>query len=301
MKISVVINTLNEEKNIKRCLESVHELADEIVICDDGSTDKTVEIAKEFTDKIFHHQSKGYVEAARNFALSKSKSDWILVIDADEEIPKTLTVKLRGLATSKKQQAASFVSIPRKNIIFGKWIKHSGWWPDYNVRFFKKGKVVWSEKIHEDPKTAGKSLKLEPEEKLAIVHHNYDSIDQYISRLNRYTEIESQILIKEGYKFDWRDLVSKPTGEFLSRYFAREGYKDDLHGFVLAILQSFSFFVTYLKVWEKGGFEEKEIDVEEVKEEFWEKTKDIRFWFFKVLSESERGIRKLVYKISKRV
>jgi len=298
MKISVVINTLNEEKNIRRCLESVQKLADEVVVCDDGSTDKTLEVAKEFGAKVYHHKSAGYVEAARNFAVGKASNDWVLVIDADEEILKTLADKLREIAALNK---VDFVEIPRKNIIFGKWIQYSGWWPDYNVRFFKKGKVRWTDRIHDDPKTIGEGLKLELNKKLAIIHHNYDSIGQFIGRLNNYTEIESQTLAEEGYKFDWRDLISKPAGEFLSRYFAREGYKDGLHGFVLAILQSFSFFVTHLKVWEKEGFEEEAIDFRDLRQQIAKKNKEAKFWLLKILSESEKGTRKFFLKLLKKL
>jgi len=294
--ISAVINTLNEEKNIERCLKSL-DWVDEIVICDDGSNDKTLDLAKKFTGKIYHHKSEGYVEAARNFAIGKAKGDWILIVDADEEIPKNLAQKL--VQVTKKQ--CDFVWIPRKNIIFDRWIKHSGWWPDYNVRFFKKDKVKWSGKIHEDPKTKGSEYRLLPREDLAIIHYNYSSISQYLKRLDRYTDIESDELIKEGYKFNWQDLISKPVGEFLSRFFAREGYKDGLHGLVLAVLQAISFFIAYAKIWEKEGFQEEEIQVEELKKEIQQKGKETGFWFLKTITESEKGFKKLVHKITRRV
>jgi len=296
--ISVVVNTLNEEKNLKRCLESVRELADEIVVCDDGSIDKTIEIAKKFGAKIYQHKSAGFVEAARNFVIEKAIGDWILIVDADEEIPKTLISKLRQIAGEKK---IDFVRIPRKNIIFGKWMKHSGWWPDYNIRFFKKGKVTWRGKIHEDPKTEGKGFELPPREDLAIIHYNYNSISQYLNRLAGYTEIEAQDLVKEGYKFDWRDLISKPMGEFLSRFFAREGYKDGLHGLVLAVLQSFSFFVAYLKVWEREGFKEQEVNIDELKEQISRKTKETGSWFLQAMIESASGLKKVLYRVKRKL
>lgn len=257
MSISVVINTRNEERNLERCLKSVKDWADEIMVVDQHSTDNTVKIAKKFGAKVFQHEHTVYVEPARNFALSKASGEWIFLIDADEEVPQTLVEKLKEIAAAEK---ADFVEIPRKNIIFGKWIEHSRWWPDYLVRFFKKGKVKFLEQIHQPPQTEGKGLKLEAEEKNALIHYNFQTISQFIERLNRYTEIQAEELFQKGYCFDWKDLMIKPTNEFLSRFFAGEGYKDGVHGFVLASLQAFSEFVVYLKVWEKRGFEEQSIN-----------------------------------------
>lgn len=255
MKITVVINTFNEERNLPRCLASVKGFADEIIVVDMHSTDKTRGIAKSFKAKVFTHQYTRYVEPARNFALSKASGDWLLVIDADEELPETLARKLKEIA---RKNEFDYVKIPRQNIIFNKWIKHSRWWPDYLIRFFKKGAVKFSEKIHQPPEAKGQGTKLEPEKENALVHHNFQSISQFIERLNRYTDIQAEEIVKKD-KFDWKDLLVKPSNEFFSRFFAGEGYKDGLHGLVLALLQAFSEMVLYLKVWEKQGFEEKEI------------------------------------------
>jgi len=271
-KISVVINTWNEEKNIRRCLDSV-KWADEIVLVDMYSTDKTVEIAKKFGAKVFSHKYTFYVEPARNFALGKSSGDWILILDADEEIPIGLADKLKKIAQGGK---IDFLRIPRKNIIFGKWIKHSRWWPDYNIRFFKKGKVRWSSRIHSAPETFGKGFDLPAKEENAIIHYHYQSISQYLERLNRYTEIQAKELLDSGYQFAWQDLIKKPTGEFLSRFFAGEGYKDGLHGLVLALLQGFSELVKYLKVWERQGF--KDQDLKELDREIGKGMRELRYW-----------------------
>lgn len=274
-KISVVVNTWNEEKNISRCLESVKDFADEIVMVDMESEDKTVEIAKKFRAKVFSHKPTFYVEPARNFALRKALGKYILVIDADEALPKSLAKKLGKIA---KEDKVDYVEIPRKNIIFGQWIKYSRWWPDYNIRFFKKGKVVWSEKIHIPPKTSGEGIRLEVKEENALVHYNFQTISQYLERLDRYSTIQAENLIAGGYKFIWTDLVRKPMDEFLSRFFAGQGYKDGLHGLVLAILQAFSEFTLYLKVWEKEGFSLKGKILSDFNIEVKEAIKDLRFW-----------------------
>lgn len=256
MKISAIINTWNEEKNIKRCLESI-KWVDEVIIVDMYSQDKTVDIAKKFGVKTFSHKYTFYVEPARNFALSKATGDWILIIDADEEIPPGLAKIIKGL--TQNHQGLTYFRLPRKNIIFGKWLKYSRWWPDYNIRFFKKGCVQWSEKIHSVPLTRGIGNDLEAKEANAIIHHHYQSVSQYLERMNRYTGIQAEELIKTGYKFRWQDMLKKPMGEFLSRFFVGKAYKDGLHGLVLALLQAFSEMAKYVKVWEKEKFVEQDI------------------------------------------
>lgn len=275
-KISVVINTRNEEKNLPRALTSLKNFADEIIVVDMHSNDRTVDIAKKHKAKVFHHKEIGYVEPARNFAISKATGDWILILDADEELPPTLASKLKKIASSSKSY--DFYRLPRKNIIFNKWIKHSRWWPDYNIRFFKKGKVSWNELIHSVPVTEGKGYDLEEKDSYAIVHYNYNSISQFIDRMNRYTDVQAANLHKEGYKFNWQDLFNKPLGEFLSRFFAGEGYKDGVHGLALSLLQFVSEVVLYLKVWELEKFKEISFTSNEVEKEMVNAEKQVDHW-----------------------
>ncbi len=249
-KISAVINTWNEAKNLAECLKTL-DFADEIIIVDMESTDDTVKIAKQYTDKVYSYPYVGYVEPARNFALGKASGNWIFIVDADERIPITLAAKLLDIVQSDQ---ADFVRIPRKNLVFNQWLKYSRWWPDYNIRFFKKGFVQWQDAIHSVPITNGTGLNLDPEPENAIIHHHYRTLDEYLLRMIRYTNQQSKELLDQGYEFSVADLVNKPVGEFLSRFFAGEGYKDGLHGFTLAILQAFSTFIVYLKVWQEQGF-----------------------------------------------
>lgn len=275
-KISVVINTLNEEKNLPRVLLSVKDLASEIVVVDMESSDATREIAKKANAKVYTHKPTGYVEPARNFALSKATGDWILILDADEEIPQSLSKKLITLA--KNPKGRDFFRLPRKNIIFGQWVRHSRWWPDYNIRFFKKGSVLWNEIIHSVPETHGIGWDLPAQESLAIVHHEYNSISQYLVRLDRYTTVQARHKIADGYKFSWRDLFQKPTSEFLSRFFAGEAYKDGVHGLALSLLQAFSEVVLYLKIWEMEKFKVVNLDNAEVENEFTKAEGEIDHW-----------------------
>lgn len=295
-KISVVINTLNEEKNIARALTSV-KWADEIVVCDMHSEDDTAEIAKKMGVKVILHKPKQYVELARNFNISQAANDWILILDPDEEISESLSKKLQEIADT---DASSFVEIPRKNIIFGKWIENSMWRPDYNVRFFKKGTVVWEDKIHKPPKTKGEGLKLPADEKFAIIHHHYESISQFLSRVDRYTDVQAEELFKENYQFNWKDLISKPVSEFLGRYFANYGFKDGLHGLVLALLQAFSFFILYCKVWEKEKFKEYKIETSDLKNESKKIEEEFKYWF-NHSNLSENSFRKFLQKIGNKI
>ncbi len=286
-KISVVINTLNEEKNLPRALASVKSFADEIVVVDMRSEDKTVEIAKKAGAKVYKYKRIGYVEPARNYAISKAIGEWILILDADEQAPKVLVKELKKIVQKPK---ADYYRLPRKNIIFGKWIKHSRWWPDYNIRFFRKEFVSWSEIIHSVPITQGKGLDLQAREDLAIIHYHYDSIEQFVERMNRYTSEHAKLRIKDGYKFKWQDLIKKPIEEFLGRYFSGEGYKDGIHGLALASLQAFSELVLYLKIWQKKGFEEGKTQIEEVVEAMKDAETDIHYWQADALLKSGGGI-----------
>lgn len=292
-KISVVINALNEEKNIKRAIKSVL-WAQEIVVCDMHSEDQTAKVAKQLGAKVILHDRMSYVEPARNFAISKASHEWILVLDPDEEVPETLKNKLIEIISNSPD--FDYVRIPRKNLMFGHFMKNALWWPDLNIRFFKKGKVEWSNKIHRPPQTSGKGLDLPPEESFAITHHHYETISQFISRMNRYTDIQAQELQDEGYKFTWKDLIEKPLNEFLSRYFAGKGYQDGLHGLSLSLLQAFSFLIVYLKVWESLKFKEEDLSLSDLKSEAKVSGKAIKYWF----NNENKNMLKKIYKIFKK-
>ncbi len=275
-QISVVINTRNEEDNISRAIKSV-DWADEIIVCDMHSDDKTVEIAKSLGAKVVYHKKLPFVEPARNFAVSKASNQWILVLDPDEEVGEGLRQELVKIISS--EVLVDYIRIPRKNIIFNKWMRASMWWPDLNIRFFRKGSVVWSDRIHIPPKTSGKGMDLSANENLAILHYHYNSLSQYHERMTRYTDIQSAELKSDGYIFDFKDLIKKPLSEFLSRFFANRGFEDGIHGLALSLLQAFSFLIVYLKVWEMEKFKEVPIDLKGLKELTKNSGKEINYWF----------------------
>lgn len=288
-KISVVISVVDEElTDLPSAVASVENFASEIVIVDMTSANALFEIAGKFRAKTYKHERVPYVEIVRNFGISKASGEWIMILDPDEEVSKTLLNKLKLIVENKN--SADYYRLSRKNIIFGKWIKHSRWWPDYNIRFFKKGCVFWNQVIHSVPITKGKGADLEANEENAIIHHNYRTIEQFVERMNRYTSAQAGNLIEDGYKFSWQDLIKKSSNEFLGRYFQSEGYKDGLHGFVLAGLQAVSEFVVYLKVWQKEKFKDYDLDTEETINAMKGVESDIHFWKADTLFKEKGGL-----------
>ncbi|HCS78150.1 TPA: glycosyltransferase family 2 protein [Patescibacteria group bacterium] len=298
-KISAVINTRNEEANIVRCIRSVVPYVDEVVVVDMESTDDTVKLAHQYTSRIFKHKNTDYVEPARNYAISKAQGEWILLVDADEVIPDTLGLKLRKLTEGEY----SYFGIPRKNFIFGTWIQHSGWWPDYQIRFFEKNAVSWNDEIHSIPVTTGKGIDLPATEAEAFMHHHYVTIEQYIERLNRYSTQEVRQLLRDGVHFEWKNLIAKPTNEFLSRFFAWEGYKDGVHGLALALLQAFSFLVVQLKLWEQQKFETHTPQnfLDESNEVLKRSYNDITYWYQTTKYQEAEGVSKTLAKIRSKI
>lgn len=298
-KISAVINTYNEEKRLARALSSLKGFASEIVVVDMMSTDKTCEIAKEFGAKVFKHKKLSFVEPARNFAISKAKNEWIILLDPDEELPESLKLFLKK---ETKEPQADFYRIPRKNIIFGKWMKHTGWWPDFNIRFFKKNTVSWNDVIHGVPMTTGKGFDLPIKQEFAIKHKSYSSLEEYLSRMNRYTTIQARELNKKDIDFNWTLLITKPLSEFLRRYFTESGYKDGLHGLALSLLQSLSEVIIYAKLWQKQDFKKRKISLSEVESEFKKVFKEINWWFIESkITESSSFVAKIWLKIKRKL
>lgn len=297
--VTAVVQTYNEEKNIDTCLSSLASWTDEIVLVDMHSTDSTVSIAQKYHPKIFSYPYTGFVEPARNFALSKVEKDWILLVDADEEITAKLSRHLVSLA---KEGKYDYFRLPRKNIIFGKWVRHSGWWPDYQVRFFRKGSVTWPDEIHGVPYTAGKGMDVKSDEELAIIHHHYSAVSQYIDRLNRYSSVMAKERYARNKKFDTAEIVRAPVREFINRYFVWQGYKDNIHGLALALLQAFSEIVVILKLWEMRGFKEHTVSLEDAGNMMDEAKKELKYWLFTshLQDLSLPSFKKFIYRIKRK-
>ena len=209
--ISAVINVINEANNLDKCLHSLKNFANEIIVVDMESTDESVNIAKKHGAKVFSFKPMKYVEPARNFAISKASGKWIILLDPDEFLPKSLKHELTKITL---RHNVDYVKIPRKNIIFGKWFHNSRTWPDYLIRFFKKGSVTWNKEIHSQPETKGNGITLLDSEKLAIRHNHYSSVSQFVIRSLRYNSIQAEELDKAGTKLKMSDFILKPVQEF---------------------------------------------------------------------------------------
>ncbi|MCX8093717.1 MAG: lipopolysaccharide heptosyltransferase II [Candidatus Goldbacteria bacterium] len=234
MKISAVIITYNEEKNIKRCLDSI-KFCSEIIIIDSGSTDKTLSIAKKYGAKVFYKEFTDY-SSVKNFGISKAKNQWVLSIDADEEI--SLSLQQEIIRAVENNYDGYYIR--RINYFLGKPIKHGGWGSDYQLRLFKKGKGIFTGAVHESIKLQGKVGYL----KEPILHYSYTDSKSYFEKMNRYTSIQAEKL-KPLLFFK---LLFSPFFKFIKMFFLKLGFLDGLHGFILAIYSSFSEFVKISKM-----------------------------------------------------
>jgi glycosyltransferase involved in cell wall biosynthesis len=243
--ISVVIITLNEEKNIRKCLESV-KWANEIIIVDSGSLDKTLEIAKEYTNKIYNIKWQGFSHA-KNFGIEKCLSPWILSIDADEIITKELKEEI--LSSIKNNSADAFY-MPRILYFCNKPVKFGGCYPDKQIRLFKKEKgkfndVPVHEKIILEKNSIVKNLKND------LLHYSYNSISDYFVRFNRYTSLDAEKKKNKGDKFHFFDILIFPW-ELFRRLILKLGILDGIPGIFYHIFSAMSSLVKYAKLWEKN-------------------------------------------------
>ena len=249
--ISLVINTKNEELNIKDCINSAKDIADEIIVVDMQSKDKTVEIAQSLGAKTYSFKDHGYVEPARNFALSKATKAWTLVLDADERLPKSVKNEILRLVKEGKYDGFKF---PFKNILLGKWIEHSMWWPDYHIRLFRTGHLDWPTGVHQDQNFKGTLFEVEAKEKNAFVHYNIADIREMLSMVDEYSSVEAIFKSKKNPKPE--DLIEYLDKEFKWRYFEHQGYLDGMHGFILAKFMNIYRFLEVAKYWEREGYKQ---------------------------------------------
>ncbi|HTP65139.1 MAG TPA: glycosyltransferase family 2 protein [Geobacteraceae bacterium] len=261
VKISAVVNTRNEEDNIRYCLESV-KWCDEIVVVDMESSDRTLAIAREYTGLVFTHPQLLAFDAARRFAVEKASGDWVLIIDADELVPRSLSEKLLEIAGD---DAADIVAMPFKTYMLGAWIRHTGWWPEYHTRFFKRKSMRLVRDVHaflqED--TSARKMTLAPEERFAVEHFAYRDSAHFVEKLNRYTTIEAVQAFEKGKPFSLFRMFCAGFRGFQVRYLSERGFRDGWRGFFLSIMMAFYRMLVYVKLRElyerrQGGFLEYE-------------------------------------------
>jgi glycosyltransferase involved in cell wall biosynthesis len=247
-RVSVIVLTLNEERNIARCLGSVR-WADQVVVVDSFSADRTVGIARDFgAEVIAHEYDSDLRQRSRGFEVATG--EWILVLDADEEVPPELAAEIRevtGGAGAEGYEVARLVSF------HGRWIRNGGWYPGYAMRLFRKDRVVIEDAaVHGGYTVAGARGRL----RHPIHHYSYDSISHYLGKMNDYTSLQVTNLLrsKPGYVPGPAKLLASPISHFLRNYVTRRGYRDGMQGFLLAVLDSIYALALYAKLWEYRAF-----------------------------------------------
>ncbi|MCF8261385.1 MAG: glycosyltransferase family 2 protein [Melioribacteraceae bacterium] len=248
LKLSSIIIAKNEEQNIARCLKSQLDCIDDIVlIIDDKSNDRTKEIASEFKEvRIFYSEWMGYAET-KEIALSKTKNDWILWIDADEQITPDLAEELNKFKISSTEFSA--YKIARRAYFLGKWIKHSGWYPGFVTRLFDKRKAKFvRNNVHESLNIDGETGKLKND----LNHFTDPNIFHYYEKFNKYTSLAAEDLVKKDRNAGVSDLVIRPIIIFLKMYIIRFGFLDGIQGLMLAVFSANYVFTKYSKLWEKN-------------------------------------------------
>lgn len=247
MTLSVCIITLNEETNIARTLASVREIAGEIIIVDSGSTDSTVALARAAGAKVFVEPWKGFAEQ-KNSALAKATGDWILSLDADEEVSTELAASIQALMKSGQPPPIDGYTMNRRNMYLGRWLKRSGYYPDPKLRLIKRGAAEFELRaVHEDMKTPGKLGHLNGD----LIHHAYPTLENFIEHANRYSSLGAQMVVDEGHAgFSFVNIVLRPLARFLYSYFFRLGFLDGREG--LLVLMTHASYVSwkYAKAWE---------------------------------------------------
>ena len=243
-KLSVITLALNEEKNIADCLATVR-WADELIVVDSGSTDRTVELAKGFTNQILTVEWKGY-GAARNIALERCTGDWVFWLDADERVPPGLADEIRQIVRQDDKRVAAY-SVARRAYFLGRWIKHCGWYPSRVTRLFRKEKGRFTEsRVHEQLIVDGVVKELKND----LIHYTDPDLSHYFTKFNRYTSLAAHDMQADGRSFVLYDLIIRPSFVFFKMYVLRLGFLDGLHGFILSVASSTYVFAKYAKLWE---------------------------------------------------
>jgi glycosyltransferase involved in cell wall biosynthesis len=243
-RLSVITLTLNEEHNIEACLESVR-WADEIIVIDAGSTDRTLELARKYTSHVEVLPWRGY-GAARNSALDRTTGDWILWLDADERVTPELAGEIREVVAAGEGKADGY-AIPRRAYFCGKWIRHCGWYPSRVVRLFRRGSARFSEtRVHEELVIAGRVA----DSRHDLLHFTDPDMKHYFAKFNTYTSLAAEDMFGAGRKFHVSDIILKPTFTLFKMYVLRLGFLDGIHGLVLSLASAAYVFAKYAKLWD---------------------------------------------------
>ncbi len=261
-KITVIIYTHNEEKNINDCLESAKLLTDKIILIDMESSDKTLEIVKGHKVPVLNFPRSNYVEPAREFGIKQTKTDWVFILDADERMTKELADEIKNVISVGDDPRVvpkhmgghggpplQYFKIPRKNIFAGvKWLKHGGWWPDQQIRLInKKYFVNWPKRIHSTPVIKGSVGYL----KNPLIHYFHGDLSGMVKKTIVFEDIESDLLFHAKRNSGTGIFFRKFFAELYRRLLKNLGFLDGPFGIIESIYQAFSKTITYLFLYEK--------------------------------------------------
>ncbi len=243
--LAIVFIVFNQSKLLNSSLKLLSGLKHELHVADLGSTEDVESVAKALGAEYHRLPYTSVVETIRSQVFDLISTDYILYLDGDESVTPTLINKLVELS----EGGADYVRIPRQNYIFNNWVQASRWWPDYQVRFFKRGMVTFPTTLHSEPVVTGREVVLPATAELAIKHLNYQSLDEWLEKNQRYARSDAQDRLKSGEEFSIFTATRLSVSELVSRFFAGSGYADGMHGLVLSILQSFYYFLVYAYYW----------------------------------------------------
>ncbi len=245
-KLSVCLMVKDEEAHLPACLESVRGLADEIVVVDSHSTDRTREIAASFGARVVERDWPGNV-AQRRFSIGEATNDWAMFIDADERVTPELAASIRRAVLERDGDGRDGWFVGRKLHYCGRWIRHGGWYPEWQVRLFRRSKAkVIGLDPHDRVVVDGKTARLEGD----LLHYSFRDLSHQIHVMDRYTGMAAADLRRSGGRFRRTDLVLRPLGRFLRTYVLRLGFLDGLPGFLMAVNHAYAGFMKYARLWE---------------------------------------------------
>ncbi|MFN0120122.1 MAG: glycosyltransferase family 2 protein [Blastocatellia bacterium] len=246
MKISATIIVRNEEENIAAVCETVA-WADEIVIVDSDSTDRTAEIARRFTPHVFNREFRGYRDK-HEFADAQTTGDWIFWIDADERVTPALRAAIENLRQADPATLPAGFRIARRTRFLGRWILHSGWYPDYQMRLYRRDASYWDGVApHEVAHVRGRVETLPGE----FLHYTSHSLSDHHQRADSYTTLAAEYLHRHGRRVRTLDLFILPIAAFIRTWILKQGFRDGPQGLIIAMHTAYSVFLKYAKVWER--------------------------------------------------
>jgi glycosyltransferase involved in cell wall biosynthesis len=244
--LSVIVVTLNEEERIRECLDSVA-WADEVIVVDAESQDKTAAIARELTDHVIVRPWPGFA-AQKNFALAQATGEWVLSLDADETVSPVLRAEIEGVL--ERGGSAGGYAVPRRNVFWGRWVRHGGLYPDWQVRLFRRERGRFVERaVHESVALDGAVARLTGH----LDHRSYRDVADFLARADRYTSLAADEWLAAGRRSrPLVDMLVRPAGRFLGMYVARAGFLDGWRGFLLATLYAYYVLMRSAKIWERA-------------------------------------------------